>query len=191
MRREDRTGGRGCLVLPRCPRGPRCGPARVAVLPAGQRRSPPRPPALAWLGTLRVGLAGRGGARRGRGGAGRGSPAGPSSRPRRWGARAHSGGTPRGSIWATGRTRSSSSEGWEVRTSGGCGGWVEIPGFRQPCPDALEPVTSYKDPSHEEESSETSPGLSPLPSELFGPGRVGARRDTPLKVECPLQGSAV
>lgn len=132
LRREDRTGGRGCLVLPRCPRGPRRGPARVAVLPAGQRRSPPRPPALAWLGTLRVGLAGRGGARRGRGGAGRGSRAGPSSRPRRWGARAHSGGTSRGSIWATRRARSSSSEGWEVRTPGAAGD-----GWKSPASDSL------------------------------------------------------
>lgn len=37
------------MFSPRCPRGPQRGPARVADLPAGQKRSPPRPPALAAL----------------------------------------------------------------------------------------------------------------------------------------------
>jgi hypothetical protein len=45
LRRRHGTGGRGCLVLPCCPRGPEHGPARVAVLPVGQRWSPP------WLAT--------------------------------------------------------------------------------------------------------------------------------------------
>lgn len=45
--RGDITGGRGCLVLPHCPRGPRREPARgVADLPAGQQMSRLRPPAF-------------------------------------------------------------------------------------------------------------------------------------------------
>lgn len=74
LRRGHRTGGRGCLVLLRCPRGPQSGPARVADLPAGQRPSSPRHLLSPRFGAQRLRAGGgRGGALLG-GGAWEGEP---------------------------------------------------------------------------------------------------------------------
>lgn len=136
LRRGHRTGGGGYLVLPRRPRGPQRGPARVADLPAGQRRSPPRPPALAALGSAAApGWPGEGAGPGSGGGAAEREPRRSPSQSRgrvRW-AGLFRGTESEESFWAT-------REGLELSLSKA--EKVGSPRFGQPSPHGLEGVTT-------------------------------------------------